>query len=75
MKDTVPQPGKQDARQRRRVGVSPQKLEAIIAAAQRRGLSASAVTQHVDGSATVYFGEAGSLTAGKVPPGTGWEEV
>lgn len=75
MTDTVAHPGQHTAPRRRRTGVSPQRLEAIIAAAQHRGLSASAITQHADGSTTVYFGDAGSLTAGKMPPGTGWEDV
>jgi hypothetical protein len=76
MTDTGVQPRQSAAQHRRRVRVSPQRIEAIIAAAQRRGLSASGITQHADGSTTIHFGEAGSLLAqGKTLPGTGWEDV
>ncbi len=77
MTDTGVQPRQDAAQRKRRVGVSPQRLEAIIAAAQRRGLSASGITQHADGSTTVHFGDqtAGMMAQGKLPPGTGWEDV
>ena len=37
--------------------ISPLRLELIIAAAQRSGLTVTSITQHADGSTTISFGQ------------------
>lgn len=57
---------------RKRV-ISLNRIEGIIAAGQRRGLTATSVSHYPDGQCVIHFG--GSPVATQTQTNIGWEDV
>jgi hypothetical protein len=56
----------------RRIRLSPDEIEAIIAAGQRRGLNTTSVSHYPDGRFEIHFGGGHEVTSKEEI--TGWED-